>query len=294
MTTQNKAVIFGASGQDGIYMTALCRRKGFETITVARSAGFDLRGSVADIDFTREIIRRHKPALVFHFAANSTTRHDALFENHETISTGTLNILENVRLHSPDTKVLITGSGVQFENKGEPISEKSPFEAGNAYAIARIQSVYAARYFRSLGIRAYVAYLFHHESPYRHDTHVSKMITNKVKEILAGKKTKIVIGDPRVEKEWGFAGDIVEGIFTLTAQDDVFEATVGTGVTHSIMDFLRECFDLSGLALEENTQFLNDFRPEYKKLISDPSTIQKLGWKYKTDLRNLAKLMLEK
>jgi GDPmannose 4,6-dehydratase len=205
-----KAIIFGASGQDGIYMKRLCEKQNIIPITVARSDNFDYKGSVTNINLVEDLVKI-KPDFIFHLAANSTTRHEALFENHETISTGTLNILESVKKYSPHTKVVITGSGVQFENKGLPISEKDKFEASNAYAIARIQSVYAARYFRKIGIQTYVAYLFHHESPYRHATHVSKMITNHIKNILAGKDEKIIIGDASVQKEWAFAEDIVEG-----------------------------------------------------------------------------------
>lgn len=290
---QNKAIIFGASGQDGIYMKELCHRRGIETIAVARSGGNDVCGSVADFVLVQELIRLHKPAYIFHFAANSTTRHEALFENHETITTGTLNILENVKQHSPASKVLIIGSGVQFENNGQPISENTPFAANNAYAIARIQSVYAARYFRQMGIRAYVAYLFHHESPYRHSNHISKLITNGIKNMLSGSQEKIFIGDPHVEKEWGFAGDIVEGIFTLVNQDTIFEAAVGTGIAHSIMDFLTCCFQIAGLDMAQHVEFGKNFSPEYKKLISNPATIHSLGWQPVVDLKNLAYLMLD-
>lgn len=177
----NKALIFGAGGQDGIYMKELCRRKGIETIGIARSIGNDICGSVTDFNLVRELIRLHKPAYIFHFAANSTTKHEALFENHETISTGTLNILENVKQHSPASKVLIVGSGVQFANNGQPIDENTPFAANNAYAVSRIQSVYAARYFRQMGVQAYVAYLFHHESPYRGAHHVSNILPTELK-----------------------------------------------------------------------------------------------------------------
>lgn len=287
-----KAIIFGASGQDGIYMKKLCEKQNIIPITIARSEGFDYKGNVNNAIFVEEIIKKTSPDFIFHLAANSTTRHEALFENHETISTGTLNILENVKKYSPQTKVLITGSGVQFENKGLPISENTSFEAGNAYAIARIQSVYAARYFRKIGIQTYVAYLFHHESPYRHATHVSKMITDKIKNILAGKEDKITIGDASVEKEWAFAEDIVEGIFTLVNQNKIFEATIGTGITYSIMDFLVECFQQTNLQLEENVIFLNNFKSEYPKLVSNPNTINSLGWKPKTDLKELVKILL--
>ena len=124
---------------------------------------------------------RSNPDVIFHLAANSTTKHEALRENHETIVTGTLNILESVLCHSPETRVFIVGSGLQFKNSGLPISEDSEFDAASAYAVARIQSVYVARYFRRLGVRVYVGYLFHHESPFRHPHHVSKVIVDGVK-----------------------------------------------------------------------------------------------------------------
>ncbi len=286
-----KALIFGASGQDGIYMTRLCEAQGIDAITVARSDGFEYKGSVADGFFVESLVKM-KPDYIFHLAANSTTRHEALFENHETISTGTLNILESVKKYAPESRVLITGSGVQFKNIGEPISETTAFEASNAYAIARIQSVYAARYFRRLGIKAYVGYLFHHESPYRHATHVSKMITDKIKAILAGKPEKITIGDATVQKEWAFAQDIVEGIFTLVNQDQVFEATIGTGITHSIMDFLQECFRQANLPTEPYIEFLHNFKSEYPKLVSNPQTIHSLGWQARTDLKQLVEILL--
>ena len=286
-----KALIFGASGQDGLYMTQLCRQQQIEPVTVARSEGFRYQGSVADRALVEELVKQ-KPDCIFHLAANSTTRHNALFENHETIATGTLNILESVKLYSPESRVLITGSGVQFKNTGNPISENDEFEAANAYAVARIQSVYAARYFRSLGLKTYVAYLFHHESPYRHATHISKMITTRIKAILNGNCEKIVIGDATVQKEWAFAQDIVKGMFTLVNQSDAFEAAIGTGVAYSIMDFLTECFAQSNLKIEEHVEFRNNFKPEYSRLVSNPQTINRLGWKAETDLRTLVEILL--
>lgn len=286
-----KALIFGASGQDGIYMTRLCEQQQIEAVTVARSAGFRHRGSVADRAFVETLVKQ-KPDYIFHLAANSTTRHDALFENHATIATGTLNILESVKLHSPQSRVLLVGSGVQFKNTGRPISENDEFEAANAYAVSRIQSVYAARYFRSLGLRTYVAYLFHHESPYRHPTHISKMITSRIKNILAGRPEKIVIGDASVQKEWAFAQDIAEGMFMLANQNEVFEAAIGTGIAHSIMDFLIECFSRAGLRVEDHVEFLNNFKAEYPKMVSDPQTMNRMGWKAKTGMKDLVKILL--
>ena len=285
------AVIFGANGQDGHYLSALCRQNGIEPVDVSRSGGA-VRGDVSRYDQTEQLIKHHRPAYIFHVAANSTTRHDALFENHETISTGTLNILEAVKRHSPASKVFITGSGVQFVNTGNPISESDPFEASSLYSVARIQSVYAARYYRALGIRTYVGYLFHHESPYRKPNHICKMVALAVRRIAAGSGESVELGDISVTKEWTFAGDVAQGIFTLMQQDRVFEAVIGSGKAYSIEQWLEQCFSLVGRNWRDHVRIRGGFKPEYARLVSNPGTINGLGWFPTVNFEDLAKMMV--
>jgi GDPmannose 4,6-dehydratase len=287
-------LIFGINGQDGYYLQRICEQKQIEVVGIARSRGNWVQGNVEDFGFVEDMVKTRKPNFLFHVAANSTTLHEGLFENHKTISTGTLNVLEAVRRYQPECRVFITGSGVQFINSGLPIKETHPFEAKSPYSVARIQSVYAARYFRSLGIKAYVGYLFHHESSLRKPHHVSKMITDSVKKILAGRKEMIVFGDVSVRKEWAFAGDIAEGIFTLVNQDAVFESSIGTGIAYSIENWLEICFKKYALDWKEWVRIpeKNEFKAEYKVLVSDPSTMFSLGWKNKVNFEQLADLML--
>lgn len=287
-----KALIIGINSQDGIYLKQILGKKEFQVFGISRSDGNWIKGSVADFTFIEKTIAELKPDLIFHLAANSTTRHEALFENHETISTGTLNVLESVKKHSPKTKVFITGSGIQFRNNGIPIHETHEFEANCAYSISRIQSVYAARYFRSLGIKTYVGYLFHHESPYRKDTHISKFTTNFLKQLSFESGAKLSLGDITVRKEWAFAGDIAEGIFELINQDVVFEACIGTGNAYSIEDWLKECFELKGLNYKDFIQPPDkSFKAEYQLLVSNPATMKKIGWEAKTTFNDLARIM---
>ena len=289
-----KALIFGARGQDGFYMADLLRTEGVEPVSISRSAGTDwISGDVRDRAQVEHLIREHQPGYVFDFAANSTTRHDALYENHETISTGTLNILEAVRNHSPATRVFLSGSGLQFENVGEPIAETAPFAATSAYAVARIQSVYAARYYRSLGLRAFVGYFFHHESPRRGPHHVSQIVAQAVRRIADGSSETLELGDLSVRKEWGFAGDIVRGAWTLVTQDEVFEAAIGTGVAHSISEFVEACFSHVGRDWRQHVKQREGFVAEYGCLVSDPARIRALGWRPKVALPELAALMVD-
>lgn len=285
-----KALIFGASGQDGHYLSELCRTEGIEPVGVSR-AGAPVRGDVARLDDVRALVRAHRPAYVFQLAAASTTRHEALFENHETISTGALNVLEAVRLESPEARVFIAGSGVQFENTGAPISERAPFAATSPYAVARIQSVYAARYFRTLGIRAYVGYLFHHESPLRKPGHVAMKIALAARRIAAGSAERLEIGDLSVEKEWTFAGDVSRAMLMLVRQDSVLEATIGSGEAHSIQAWIERCFAAVELDWRAHVDVRAGFIPEYPRLVSDPSTIRALGWAPEVEFDSLARVM---
>lgn len=286
-----KALIFGANGQDGYYLHELCKLKGIAPIGVARS-GNGVLGDVSHYGQVEQLIKQYLPTYVFHLAANSTTRHDALFENHETISTGTLNILEAVKKHSAASKVFITGSGVQFKNTGNPISEHDEFEANSPYSVARIHSVYAARYYRSIGIRAYVGYLFHHESPHRKASHVSKKVVLAAQRIAAGSNEILEIGDIAVRKEWTYARDVMQGIMTLLDQDKIFEATVGSGLAYSIEDWLEQCFTLVGRDWHDHVRLSSGFVSEYKQLVSNPETINALGWHPNVTFSDLARMMM--
>lgn len=286
------AILFGANGQDGFYLRDLLLRQGFNVIGVSRSGDF-LRTPITDLEAVRALIRETQPDVIFHLAANSTTRHDVWQENHETISTGTFVILEAVRLEKPNCKVFISGSGLQFENHDQPIRETDPFEARDPYSVSRIQSVYCARYYRRLGVQAYVGYFFNHDSPRRSERHMAQKIAAFARQIKAGQPGVLEIGDMDVVKEWTFAGDVVQGIWTLVQQDQVMEANLGSGLGYSIRDWLDVCFAWVGKDWQPYIQLKPGFKPEYRQLVSDSSRIHQLGWKPTTSLADLARMMLE-
>lgn len=287
-----KAIIFGAKGQDGFYLSELLRRQGASVVAVSRTSETN-RGSVADYCYVEYLIKHHAPSYIFHFAANSSTHHDVLFENHEAISTGSLNILEVVRLHCPACKVFLSGSALQFINSGLPINEKTAFDGNSPYSIARIQSVYAARYFRDkFNIATYVGYFFNHDSPLRTEKHINQKIIQAVLRISKGSDEKLVLGDINAQKEFNYAGDIVQAIWMLVNQNDVYEAVIGSGVAHSVKDWVEYSFKKYGLDWREHVAIDSSFRPHYKILVSDPATIKRLGWQPTINFKELADKML--
>lgn len=282
-----KAIIFGANGQDGFYLKQLLESKNVETLGISRS-GDGLIGDVHDWRFVEEVIKNNQPDYVFHLAANSSTRHEALFDNHAAISTGTINILEAVYRHSRQSKVFLSGSAMQFENGGNPIDEETPFAPLSPYAVSRIHSVYAGRYYRSLSLKVYVGYFFNHDSPLRKPNHINQKIA------LAAKRGEAIeVGDVTVKKEFNFAGDVMRAVWNLVNQVDIFEAVIGCGVAHSIEEWLNLCFSSVNKDWRDYVTIKEKFKPEYKILVSNPALINSLGWKPKVDINELAKIMME-
>jgi GDPmannose 4,6-dehydratase len=286
-----KAIIFGANGQDGYYLTQLLQTLQVEVTGVSRQGDF-LKTDITHLPAVAELIQSIQPDYIFHMAANSTTRHEALFENHATIATGTLVLLEAVRLHAPGCKVFISGSGLQFENHDRPIKETDPFEARDAYSIARIQSVYAARYFRRLGLNVYVGYFFNHDSPRRSERHMAQRIAAAVRRIAGGSTETIEVGDVQVIKEWTFAGDVVKGIWLLVNQQQVYEANISSGLGYSILDWIKVCFDIIGKDYRTYIKEVPGFQAEYRQLVSDATLIQSLGFQPAVSFRELAQAMI--
>lgn len=287
-----RAIIIGANGQDGYYLNQLLLKKNVQVTGISRTGNF-LRTDITDFKAVKDIVKTLQPEYIFHLAANSTTGHHALLDNHNAISTGTINLLEAVKLTSPRSKVFLSGSGLQFINRGLPIKETDPFEASSAYAVARIHSVYAGRYYRTFGLKIYAGYFFNHESPRRTERHVSKMISEAVKRISNGNNEKIEIGDLSVKKEWTYAGDIVKGIMTFMDQDVVYECVIGSGLGYTIEEYIKECFAIISRDWKEYVIPKQNFTAQYKQLVSDPATLYSIGWKPEFVLADLAKMMVK-
>lgn len=292
MSKKQRALIFGSNGQDGFYLNQLLSNSGIAVINISRTNAA-VCGSVSDYNFVQNLVKENLPDYIFHFAARSSTKHEFLFENHETIATGTINILESVKLFSPLTRVFISGSAMQFKNNNRPIDETTEFEASSPYSIARIHSVYAARYYiKTFKLKVYVGYLFNHDSPLRTEQHVNQKIVRAVQRITSGSTEKLILGNIEVQKEFNFAGDIVNAVWKLVNQETISEAVIGSGKVHTIKDWLEFCFSLKKLQWQNYVLLENDYIPEYRILLSNPRIIKGIGWEPKIDFYQLANMMM--
>lgn len=288
-----KAIVFGINGQDGFYLNQLLRENNIDVIGISRNNQNWVNGDVGDYKFVEKLIKETQAMYIFHLAANSTTSHNAVFENHDSIVKGTLNILEACYKCNKKSRIFISGSAVQFHNNGNPIDESTPFAPLSAYAVSRIASVFACRYYRSLGLNVYVGYFFNHDSPLRSERHVNQKIVSAVKRIANGSREVLEIGSLSTKKEFNFAGDIIDAVWKLVNQDTIFEAVIGSGKAYSIEDWIKICFDEVQLDWKKYVIENNDYISEYKMLVSNPSLIYSLGWEPKVGILQLSKLMYE-
>ena len=285
------ALIFGVNGQDGFYLKRLLHENLIDTIGISRYNS-EVIGDVSNYNFVHDLIKKHKPQYIFNFAANSTSSHDAAFENLHTISLGTFNILEVCRIYTPNAKIFIAGSALQFKNENIPINEQTEFDPNSIYSVARIQSVEISRFFRNkFNLNIYFGYLFNHDSSFRSLRHVNMKIIDFVRNNTFPDSKKLELGNIFIKKEFGFAEDIVNAIWKFVNQNEIFEIVIGTGKAYSIIDWLEISFSLIN---DDWTKYVVHENPtihETNILVSDPQKINSIGWLPKIDIHQLAYIM---
>ncbi|MBT7901352.1 MAG: NAD-dependent epimerase/dehydratase family protein [Candidatus Marinimicrobia bacterium] len=288
------AVIFGGGGQDGFFLNKLLLSLDYQVIVFTHKdgkAGASL--DVSDFDGVKTALIKYRPEIIFHLAARSSTRHEFILENHKAIVDGALAILEAVDRHIPNSKVFIASSALIFKNEGVPINENNELITDTAYSLARVEALHIARYYRMRGRKVYVGFLFNHESHMRPAHSVVREVARGVVDIHFGLHESLSVGNAGVIKEWMWAGDAVDAIFSLVDQNDIFEACIGDGIGRSVHDYAIACCEVVGISLEEHIIEIPNYEAEYSALVSDSKKISSLGWTPKFNMKSLAKKMIE-
>jgi len=139
--------------------------------------------------------------------------------------------------------------------------------------------------------------LFNHESPRRGVEFVTRKITDAVAKIKLGLQTTLELGNLDAYRDWGFAGDYMEGAWMMLQQDEPDDYVLATGETWSVRDFVKMAFEEVSLDWEDHVVINSKFmRPaEVNTLLGYPGKAKKkLGWEPKVKLPNLVKMMVRK
>ncbi|MGJ9372057.1 GDP-mannose 4,6-dehydratase [Nesterenkonia sp. CF4.4] len=315
-----RALITGITGQDGSYLAELLLAKGYEVHGIIRRAStfntsridhlyvdphessaklFLHYGDLSDGGRLVTLMSQINPDEVYNLAAQSHVRvsFDEPEHTADTTGTGTIRLLEAVRLSGVETRFYQASSSELYGATPPPQSETTPFYPRSPYAAAKLYSYWITKNYReAYDMFAVNGILFNHESPRRGETFVTRKITRAVARIKAGVQKDLYLGNLESVRDWGYAAEYVEGMWRMLQVDTPDDYVLATGVGYTIRDFLETSFSHAGLNWQDYVKFDERYlRPtEVDALVGDPSRAKaELGWTPTVDGLTLAKLMVD-
>ena len=332
------ALITGITGQDGSYLSEFLLSKGYEIHGIIRrhstsctqridhlNEDISLKdrfflhyGDLTDSSSLANLVREIKPNEVYNLAAQSHVGVSFEVPEYTAEATGvsTIKLLEAIRQNKADCKFYQASTSELFGGipGTAPQSETTPFYPKSPYGAAKLYSYWiTVNYREAYNMFACNGILFNHESPRRGEEFVTRKITIAVAKIIAGKQDKLSLGNLNAKRDWGYAGDYVEGMWLMLQQDKPDDYVLATNETHTVREFVEAAFEEVGINIEwrgtgvdekgydsKTGKLLVDVNPKYFRpaevelLLGDPAKAEKqLGWKRKVGFRDLVSIMLQ-
>lgn len=308
-----RALITGITGQDGSYLAEFLLSKGYEVHGLKRrSSSFNTGrldhiidritlhyADLSDASGIWKVLHSVAPNEVYNLAAQSHVRvsFDQPEYTADVTAIGALRLLEGIRVTGVDTKLYQASSSEMFGSSPAPQSESTPFHPRSPYACSKLFAhSTVVNYRESYGMFACSGILFNHESPRRGETFVTRKITMAVARIKRGLQTDLILGNLEARRDWGYAGEYVEAMWRMLQQPNPIDYVIGTGETHSVVEFAEAAFARVGLDWRDYVRTDPRYwRPaEVDELQADPShAARRLHWTPKLRFRALVNLMVD-
>ncbi len=315
MDTKKRALIIGASGQDGAYLSRFLIEKGYEVFGGSRDSQnssfenlkrlkiFDQVNltSVSIIDFRSvlQTINKIQPDEIYNLAGQTSVElsFDQPVETMESITIGTLNILEAIRFTGSSIKLYSAGSSECYGNARFPVDETNAFNPRSPYGVAKATAYWeVANYREAYDIFACTGILFNHESPLRKERFVTKKIIKTAYKIFMGEDVKLEIGNINITRDWGWAPEYVKAMWMMLQRDQPEDFVIATGHSISLKEFIEKAFNLLGLNWKDHV-IENEFllRPTDITIgLANPQKAkQVLGWEAEFKVDDVIRLMIE-
>jgi GDPmannose 4,6-dehydratase len=310
-----KALICGVSGQDGGYLAQLLLTKGYQVVGSSRDAqmaslnNLERLGildqieveSVALSDF-RSVLQaliKVEPDEIYNLAGQSSVglSFQQPVETLESISVGTLNLLEAIRFTGKPIKFYNACSSECFGDIADGADENTPFRPRSPYAVAKAAAFWeVANYREAYNLFACSGILFNHESPLRPARFVTKKIVNAACRIAAGSREQLQLGNIAIRRDWGWAPEYVEAMWLMVQQEAPDDFVIATGESHSLEEFVAAAFTQVDLDWRQHVVVNPDlFRPtEIGVSRGNPRKSQEtFGWQARHKMHQVVTLMVE-
>lgn len=310
-----KALICGVSGQDGAYLSRFLLGKGYAVHGSARDAQMATFANLGKLGI-REQIEYHSMALndfrsvlqvlaavqpdeIYNLAGQSSVglSFEQPVETLESISVGTLNLLEALRFMKRPIRLYNAGSSECFGNTGgQPADENTPFRPRSPYAVAKATAFWEiANYREAYDLYASTGILFNHESPLRPERFVTQKIVRSACRIANGAAEKLRLGNIDIARDWGWAPEYVEAMWLILQQEKADDFVIATGETNKLEDFVAEVFRCVGLDWQEHVESDASLLRPSEIMVSRANpekSARMLGWQARYRMKDLARMMV--
>lgn len=309
-----RALITGITGQDGSYLAELLLDKGYEVhglVRGSRDQSFErLRGiqgrlrlhaaDLLDEHSLFEVVRTSAPDEVYNLAAMSSVSQSwrLAVATAEYTAVGVTRLLEAIREIRPEARFYQASSSEMFGQAREtPQSERTPFYPRSPYGVAKVYGHFITiNYRESYRLYACSGILFNHESPRRGADFVTRRISTGVASIKLGLADELTLGNLDVRRDWGYAKEYVEAMWLMLQREQAEDFVIGTGVAHSVRDFVEAAFACVDLAADDYVHIDQELiRPaDIEEVVADPSKArQELAWAAKVSFEELVEMMVK-
>lgn len=275
-------------------------------------------GDLTDSSNLSLLIDRVEPTEVYNLAAQSHV--GVSFEVPEytadATGVGTIRLLEAIRQSGLPIRYYQASTSELFGGLPEtaPQSERTPFYPKSPYGAAKLYAYWVTvNYREAYGMYACNGILFNHESPRRGEDFVTRKITTSLAKIMSGRQQVLTLGNLNAKRDWGYAGDYVEGMWLMLQRDEPSDYVLATGETWTVREFVQAAFEEAGITLAWKGEGVNEkgydastgrlyvkvdekyFRPaEVDLLLGDASKAQReLGWRRKVSFKELVRMMVQ-
>jgi len=329
-----KALITGITGQDGAYLAKLLLEKGYEvwgayrrsaSLNLWRLEELGLRDEVKLIPLDlleysniMRALEKVQPQEIYNLAAQSFVAFsfEVPLYTADADALGVTRLLEAIRLVNTKIRFYQASTSEMYGKVQQtPQTEQTPFYPRSPYAVAKLYAHWiTVNYRESYGIHASSGILFNHESPLRGQEFVTRKITAALARIRYGQQDVLELGNLDAKRDWGFAGDYVEGMWRMLQQESPDDYVLATGETHSVREFVDLAAGVAGFDLvwegsgekeqgvdrrtgkvivRVNPEF---YRPaEVELLLGNPEKARsRLGWSPKIGFSALVRMMAER
>jgi GDPmannose 4,6-dehydratase len=311
-----KALICGVGGQDGAYLAKLLLAKGYEVVGTSRDAMATSFGTLNHLGILNQVqtvsmaikdfrsvlhtLKRYMPDEVYNLAGQTSVglSFEQPVETMESISGGTLNLLEAIRFVDHPIRFYNAGSSECFGDTGNaPANELTPFKPRSPYAVAKASAHWMVNNYReAYSLFACTGILFNHESPIRPARFVTKKIILTASRIAQGSQEKLNLGNITIQRDWGWAPDYVEAMWRMLNANAPDDYVIATGRTVSLEYFTAKAFEYYDLDWKDYVAIDHSLLRPTDIMVgrADPSKASKvLGWSSTFDVDGVVSHMCD-